>query len=229
MRRLLAALALLAAPLLAPLAQSNDSIVTISSTRSARIPADRGTTYIIVEVAAETARESTERAAAKAAEVVTAMRAEETRAIVESPLPLGVGITTTRGFGGPPSAPSFTARSTIRVSVTGLGRLQAVLAAALDAGASGSTGTTYSATDTDSTRAELVAQAIAEARDRAEATANALGGRLGALVQVNENERDGFPQPQSYMIQPDNFAHQASALAEVTITVYVTVRYRLQR
>src|SRR5690606_22494520 len=133
-----------------------------------------------------------------------------------------IGSSTPRGFQPAPVTPSITARVFIRVAVNRLAALQGATAAALDAGAASATVVMYEASAEDSARISLRTQAVTAARTEAERTAAALGGRLGALVDVsvNLNDRQRFVPS---MIAFESSFNQQSPSPDVQVDVNVTI------
>ena len=72
-----------------------------------------------------------------------------------------------------------------------------------------------------------MSEALTTAKADAESMAQALGGRLGALVDASSTSSPVFTQPTTFNFD-NRFGSQSSA-PEVNITVSVTMRYRLIR
>lgn len=85
----------------------------------------------------------------------------------------------------------FIARNTIRADVRKLADLGKVIDAALAAGATEISGAQFLAANTQEARRNALAEAVAQARNDAEAIARAAGGRLGRLIAINSS---GGPQ-----------------------------------
>lgn len=76
---------------------------------------------------------------------------------------------------------------TIRLTVRDLGKVGALLAAAVEAGANTISEVTYSVADPEALVAQARQKAIADARKKAQETATALDLRLGKVVSVSES------------------------------------------
>ena len=215
-------------PLALPAQAARDSVVSVSTTRSARIAPNRASLFVSVEASAETAIEAISRVEAKLKGVTDALKA--IGAGVESERPLTFSVGPTPSMNGFPSAAlptSSTARSVIRVSVARMDQLAAVMGAALDAGAANTSSLTFESTVSDSVRRDRASEALAAARLEAEAVARALGGRLGSLVEATTSGGPSFQQPS--VLSFDGRFGQPSQAPEIVVTVNVTVRFRLVR
>lgn len=122
------------------------------------------------------------------------------------------------------SALGFEARTSMRVVVTDLNRVGAVVDAAVMAGANDIPAIEFEIDDPRSARDEALRAAIAEATHEAEVIALAAGGRLGELLEVSTGRLyrsyggRGFSVDQSIpvAITPD----------DVVITASVSLRWR---
>lgn len=215
-------------PLALPAQAARDSVVSVSTTRTARIAPNRASLFVSVEASAETANEALSRVEAKLKGVTDALAALGAGVESERPLTFSVGPTPSmNGFPNPSLPASSTARSVIRVTVTRMDRLAAVMGAAIDAGATNTSTLTFESTVSDSVRRDRAAEALAGARLEAEAIARALGGRLGSLVEATTSGGPSFQQP--VMLNFDARFGQPNQAPEIVVTVNATVRYRLVR
>lgn len=205
---------------------TRDSVVTASATRTARLPADRASLLVSVEGTAETAREAVARAETKAAAVSEAMRRISSGSEIGRPMAFSVAPTPTmRSFPSAPTGPSFTAKIAIRLVISNLSQMPALLATALDAGASTTSTTAFETSAADSVRRKLAADALTAARNYVQAIAAGLGGHLGALVDAGTSTPFSNTVP-SMFFPVESFSQQTTA-PEVTFTVTANVRYRL--
>ena len=215
-------------PALLAAQSTRDSVVSASATRTARLPADRATLLVSIEGTAETAREAVARAEAKATTVSEALRRVSGGADVGRPMAFSVAATPTmRSFPSAPTGPSFTAKIAIRLVITNLGQLPALLATALDAGATTTSSVAYETSAADSVRRRLAIDAVTAARTDVQAVAASLGGQLGALVDAGTNAPFSTLAPTMFF--PLESFTQQTAAPEVTFTVTANVRYRLVR
>ena len=81
----------------------------------------------------------------------------------------------------------YQARSAIEVTVHDLGKVGAVIDAALGAGANSVSQLQFQSTKEEAARLEALGQAVQSARRQAEAIARAAGGRLGPLLSVSSS------------------------------------------
>jgi uncharacterized protein YggE len=207
---------------------TRDSVVTASATRTARLPADRASLLVSIEGTAETAREAVARAESKAATVGEALRRIGAGSEIGRPMAFSVASTPTmRSFPSAPTGPSFTAKIAIRLVITNLNQLSALLAAALDAGATTTSTAAFEASAADSVRRKLATDALTAARADVQTVAASLGGQLGALVDAGTSTPFSGPVP-SMFFPVESFSQQTTA-PEVTFTVTANVRYRLVR
>lgn len=87
----------------------------------------------------------------------------------------------------------YVATTILRVQVLDLDKLGAVLDAALTGGATNVPGITFETDSLDSGRQTALTRAIGQARRDAETAAAALGGRLGAMVELTTAPLDDRP------------------------------------
>jgi uncharacterized protein YggE len=98
-------------------------------------------------------------------------------------------------WGGQPRITGYEARNTVTVTVSDLDRVGAVIDAATQAGANSVEGINFVLRETNPARRETLAAATRQAMTKAEAIAQALGGRVTRVV---ESQEGGFvPRPSS--------------------------------
>ncbi len=213
-------------PVLLAAQSTRDSVVTASATRTVRLPADRASLLVSIEGTAETAREAVARAEAKAATVSEALRRIGGGGEVGRPMAFSVASTPTmRSFPSAPTGPSFTAKIAIRLVIADLNQMPALLAAALDAGATTTSTAAFESSSADSARRKLAREALTAAHADVQAIAASLGGRLGALVDAGTSSPFSNTMP-SMFFAVESYSQQTTA-PEVTFTVTANVRYRL--
>ena len=185
-----AAIAGVAAPQLAHTATSSTTI-TVSGEGTANGVPDRASFDFGVSTQAVTASEALSRNAAQARAIVAALKklgidASKIQTTQVSLWPR----TTSNGT----RVVGYSASNSIDVTVpiAGAGR---TVDAAVRAGASNVDGPSLSVTDQDSLYADALKQAVADAKTKAQAVADASGLTLGAVVKVREG---GQPMPVVY-------------------------------
>ncbi|MDB4906261.1 MAG: hypothetical protein JWO05_1045 [Gemmatimonadetes bacterium] len=216
-------------PLLAQMPR--DTVVSVTATRTSRIPPDRASFYVIVEGTAETPADANARVDGKLKTVVEALKGFGSRVRLDQPIAYGVGPSPSpNGF--PVAAPGTNlARSVIRVQLDRPEQTAQVIAAAIGAGAASSSSLAFESSSADSVRRVRISEALAAARLDAEAVAAALGARLGALVSVSTNSGGntfGF-QTSSTLTFDTRFSSQQAQTPDVVVTTTVTVQYRIIR
>ncbi len=204
-----------------------DSILTVSASRTARVMADRASMYVVVDGAAETPADAVARAGTKVKGVVDALKALGTRVEADRPISYTVGPTPSQnGFPQAATPLSYTARSLIHVTVMHPEDMGSALASILTAGAASTTGLTFEFSAADSAHRARVVDAIAAVRADAQAMATALGGRVGALVDVSTSSNP-INNPFGNQLNFDTRFGAQSPAPELTIAATVTMRFRL--
>lgn len=182
---------------------------------------------LTVEATRETAAEARAVAARTADDVVAAVRATgvgrddlHTASIDVSPA--------WDHLDGQPVRTGFTVSSRLGVAIRDLDAVGAVIDAALGAGATGLAGVSFGLADAHAASAEARALAVEDARARAATIASAAGAKLGALVEVAEDQA-GIPTPMRtarlMAMGGDEFAVRTPVMpgrVEVTVTVAAT-------
>ena len=126
------------------------------------------------------------------------------------------------------SPSGFTARNSVSVRIRRLARAGAVLDAASRAGANEVNGPMLTRTNRDELEAKALADAVANARKRAEALADAAGAGLGRVTAIVEGSSVG---PQPYAMERAVLAKDASAPIEPgteEIQAMVTVTFAIE-
>ena len=205
-----------------------DSTIAVSATRTAHVAPDRGAMFVIVEGTAETAADANARVETKLRAVSDALKALGQRIEMERPVGYGVSLAQNpNGYPMPANPASYVSRSVMRIQINRLDQISVVVAAALAAGATSTSSLTFESSVADSVRRERIAEAVNVARNDAQALAAALGGRLGALVDVTTTSPNFF-QGQNTLSFDNRFGQQAST-PDIVINATVTMRYRIVR
>lgn len=219
-------LAALPAPLLAQ--TPRDSVITISTTRSAKIAPDRVSLYLVVEGTAETPADAIARVETKLKAIAEALKTFGSRVKLDPPVAYGVGPNVTGG-GYPSGAPSTNvARSVVRAQLNGTEQTAQIVAAAIGAGAANSSSLTFESSVADSVRRARIGEALGVARVDAEAIASSLGGRLGSLVSASSSGGPFSYQGPTTLNFDNRFGQQVQP-PEIMLNVSVSVQYRLVR
>jgi uncharacterized protein YggE len=205
--------------------------IVVTATRTTRIAPDRFTLYITVEGSGETPAEAAQRGAQKLQAVTAALQPFSGRDAIVA-IPYGVSpAPNINGFPGNSSQTSFVARYVLRVQPGRADQITPLGVAAIAAGASSATPPTFEATGADSTRRLRYGEALAQARRDAEALATALGGHLGAVIEVSTNSGpQGYPGSAGYggfvsFVSSYDFRGPVQP-PDVVVSATVTVRYR---
>ncbi|MES2524232.1 MAG: SIMPL domain-containing protein [Gemmatimonadota bacterium] len=210
-------------------AQVRDSVITTSASRQVRVAPDRASLYLVIDGTAETAADAIARLDVKLTAVGDAARKFASRVVVERPLPMGVSFANQQsGFPQLPGQSAHVARAVMRVQVSQLDHLSPFIAAMLASGASSVTGLSFELTAADSVRRARSAEALQAATGDATALATAMGGRLGALLDVSMSSNANFFQSPQINLDPRYNISQGIA-PDVQVQASVTVRYRIVR
>ncbi len=132
----------------------------------------------------------------------------------------------------PPRIVGYSASNVISVTLENLAQIGPVVDAGLDNGANQLEGVRFGLKNDGPVREKSLTQAIAEARGKASAMANALSVTLGTPLEVSEGGVSIVPYEQSGEIQTAAFAVRAAtptpvSPGQLTIRASVTIRYRI--
>lgn len=216
-------------PLMAEAQATRDSVIAVTASRTTRIVADRATMYLVIEGSAETAPDAVTRVETKVKAVSDAIKSLGSRVEADRPISYAVGPTPPPSGYPQMGTPSTNlARALIRVHTNRPDQVAHVIGVALAAGAANTSSLTFESSVTDSVRRARITDVLASARADAEALAQSLGGRLGALVDASTSGANFGFQGQSTLNFDNRFGQQA-ATPDITVNTSVTVRYRLIR
>ena len=182
--------------------------------------------YVTVESNGESPGDATQRANTKLQAVMTAIRSLVTGNDAVATMPYGVTLAPNiNGFPG--SAPgSYLARHVVRVQPRGVDQISAIASAAIAAGAGGTSPPVFESSATDSIRRAKYAEALAQARRDAEALAAALGGKLGAVIEVTSAGNLNQANSNQFVSFLNRYDYTGPTPApDVLVTATVTVRY----
>lgn len=234
MRASLLALAILSfaasrgsAQLFPPLPHPADSVIGTSAGRIWVLDPDRATFHIIVEDSGATQLDAISRARTHVPAVVAQLR-RVSRTVTEAPpVMVHVGERPTYNAQDPSQHPiPYIARTMIRVNALPTDSLPRLFEAVAAAGATVSTITFFS-TKADSVRKARLPELVAIAQQEAEAIAGALGGRLGALIDIHTTGGVGYEVHTTIAL--DSRHGGSVSLPQTNVPSSVSVRYRLIR
>jgi uncharacterized protein YggE len=202
--------------------------IVATATRTTRIAPDRATLYLMIEGSGETPAEASQRAAQKLQSVTSAITGLAATQGAISSLPYGVSPTPAlNGYPGSSSQTSYVARYILHVQPTHLDQASAIAAAAIAAGASATSPPFFESSATDSARRVLYTEALLQARHDAEALAAALGGHLGAVVEVSSSGGSNQINSASFLSFLNRYEIAGPMpQPEVVVNATITVRYR---
>jgi hypothetical protein len=132
---------------------------------------------------------------------------------------------------GPPTVTGYQASNVVTVTLSDLGKVGAVIDAAIGAGANQVEGVSFQLDDDTAVKQRALAQAIDDARGKAMAMARALGLELGPVLEVQEAGAFVSPPPYQARFRVQELAVMADPTpvspGVVTVNANVSVRYRL--
>jgi uncharacterized protein YggE len=207
-------------------AQTPDSMIVASAHRTWRLAPDRATLYIAVTGAGETAAEAVAAAQAEAGQMMQLLSQPRLKIVAEPPMMVTTG--RERDMNARPGTPvPLTARSVIRVHAEHVESLPELLATVIDAGATLSS-IRFESSTADSIRQARLPVVVAAAQSEAAAIAQALGGRLGSLIEVTVFGGPGSGYTFPVTLSSGSFG-EGMTVPEINIASNVTVRYQLLR
>lgn len=131
--------------------------------------------------------------------------------------------------GQQPRVTGYVATNTVRVEVKDVGMIGRAIDASLEAGANMVSSLAFYSANTDAARRSALAEAVARARDDADAVARAAGGSIGALLELTTTD---FRLPVIYnrVLAAESMAGKAAGPTPVepgeqTISATVTARW----
>jgi hypothetical protein len=131
--------------------------------------------------------------------------------------------------GQPKGTYTFVSENTLSVTVRDLGKIGDALGRAVDAGANNIYGVSFGVSDPARLEADARAQAMADAKSRADQLAGAAGVGVGAPISISESVYT--PQPQAYLMEGARLAADVASVpvssGQLQITVQVNVTYAI--
>src|SRR5436190_12510900 len=116
--------------------------------------------------------------------------------------------------GQPPSINGYEARNSVTVTLSDLSKVGAVIDAAGQAGANDVSGISFTLRQDRPAKDSALKEATREAVSKAQVIAQALGGRVSRIVEVQE---EGFQRPPQPVYQVDTFMKRDSASTPVEV------------
>jgi uncharacterized protein YggE len=165
--------------------------ITASGRAEVAITPDRATVLVSVESRAATAAAAATDNSQKMSSVLRALRDAGLAQsdITTSMYTVGQDPRSIRVAPTLPQPPiEFLARNTVRANVSRIGDIGKVIDAALAAGATSIASVQFSSPNTDESRRNALAKAVAQAQRAADALAKAAGGSLGRLLTMSTSQ-----------------------------------------
>lgn len=123
----------------------------------------------------------------------------------------------------------YSVSNTLRITVRDISQIEAVIDAAINAGANQLYGLSFSVSDPKAVESEARQLAVADARARAEELAGLVGGEVGEVVRIAEFTSGGFynvRESAAFGFGGDGGAFVSPGQQEVIIQVEVSFRLR---
>jgi len=122
----------------------------------------------------------------------------------------GYGVEPQRVYkeGQPPTITGYEARNSVTVTTSDLTRLGAIIDAAANAGVNDIGGITFTLRQDRAARDKALSEATREAMSKAQVIAQALGGRVVRIIEVQE---EGFPRPPQPVYRAEAMATRSQA------------------
>ena len=130
--------------------------------------------------------------------------------------------------GGAPRIASYSASNVVSVHLTNLAQIGPVIDAGLRAGSNRVEGIQFRVKDDLPVREQALKQAVAEARRKAEAMAEPLGVRLGAVQEVTEGGSSIMPKGEAgggFVMMAREATPTPVSAGQLEVTANVTVKY----
>lgn len=128
--------------------------------------------------------------------------------------------------GAPPRVTGYVASNDLSVRVRDLGLLGTILDSVIAEGANTMNGLSFSVAAPEALEAEARAEAVSDARGKAETLAGAAGVALGEVISISENAGGGGPVPMFEAAMSDRAAVPI-ATGQVDVTVRVAAVFAI--
>lgn len=207
--------------------------LAVSGEGSTEAPPDRARLRVGVLTEAPSARAASEENARRMSRVVEALRAagvpEERIQTVQLTVEPAYDYADPEGR---PRLRGFQARNLVEAVTDELERLGAILDAVIEVGGNTVEGVVFELEDPGAAQAAALADAVADARRKAEALARAAGVRLGEVRQISATYGGGpipvFAGPRTATLEARADAPPPVSPGELTVTSNVQVVYRIE-
>jgi uncharacterized protein YggE len=215
-------------PLPAAQAQSDESAqgITVQGNASVEVVPDQAQLWFGVESHGATAKAALAANATEMRKLLDALRAAgatdlQTQHVSLSPRYVEGPVDSSGKVG----ASGYTAHNSVSATVKQLARAGAVIDAAVAAGANHVSGPTLSVADTSELYREALAKAVDDARESAEALADAADLTLGRVTAIVEGSNAPSPVPMAARAADEAAASTPIEAGEQEITATVTVTF----
>ena len=231
-------LLLLAALTLAAEAQTPtpfpEGLLTVGGNAEAKADPDVATIRLGVETQAATAKDAqagastlANRLIEAALKVVPDRKAYQTSDLSLEPVYIQPNFPGNPGAASAPKLVGYRSRNVLTVRVDDVSKVGPLVDAVTGAGATNVDSISFGLKDARAARRQALADAVRDARDKAEAMAGGLGMRLGDVYSVDEG---GLPVVRPFEAPAMAMSRMASTpvmVGEVSLSASVTVRFRL--
>jgi uncharacterized protein YggE len=210
-------------PTMAPIPQ-----ISVGSNGEVKVSPDRANIQISVQTRATTAAAAAAENATRQKAVIDALRALGLKADQISTTGYNVMPEQRYEPNKEPVIIGYNVTNTISVEVTDLTMIGRIIDTSISKGANMISSLNFYASNTDAARREAIAAAIRKARQDAEAAAQAAGGSIGGLLEVNVGAYFPPPQPVDYAAKLQSRAMAADTPiqpGDQTLTVNVNTRW----
>lgn len=205
-----------------------DTTISVNITRTGRAIADRVSLYLGAESIAEASPLAVQRLQMKMKAIIDSVKQSSPSSVADVPILLGSGPNPQNGY-PQASSPLYQARSAVRITVSKIADLPALQLAAASAGAIMSGAPQYESSTIETTWKTKSAEALTAARAAAEASADAMGYKLGRLLTMNVSggpQNVGFQQPTQLNFDLRN-SYSPIYVPEISVTATVSASYLL--
>jgi uncharacterized protein YggE len=210
-------------------------VLSVSGTGEARVAPDEATVRLGVVAQAPTARAAQEEVNRTANAVLDAIRKQGVKA--EDIQTSGLSLSPLYSQGRPdmeeraPRITGYQANNTVTIRIEDLTKVGPIIDAGLGAGANSLEGVDFGLRNDEAARTAALADAVREARAKAEALAQALKVQLTGILEVTEGGVSFYPPPIPKVgrvaMAELSQANTPVSAGQVGVEASVTIRYRI--